>query len=253
MPAAQRLLTIAGMAALACAQQPPSFDVAVIKPADPANARYGMGFSANGKTLTIDGLTPRQIIREAYGVFPDQVSAGPSLVNSGWIDSQSYDITAKAEGEAPITREQSNLMFRQLLFDRFDLKIHRETKPITVYSLVVEKNGPKLKTGGAAGPYLSGPAPGRLVGTRASMAFLARALGGSLGRPVIDDTGLNGQYDFTLSWSPDDVRARNAEAADPSGPSLFTALQDQLGLKLESKKAPVEVIVIDHIGKPSPN
>jgi uncharacterized protein (TIGR03435 family) len=180
------------------------------------------------------------------GVLPDEVSVPPSAATGGWIDSQRFDISAKSEGHGPVDKEQSNLMLRQLLADRFGLVFHRETKELVVYSLVVGKNGPKLKEGGTEGPYLSGLAPGKLVGTRASMASLTRALSRSLGRPVKDETGLRGQYDFTLVWSPDD-------AADASGPSLFTAVQDQLGLRLESKKAPVETIVIDHLGTPSPN
>ncbi len=246
----------AGMAALATtawSQQPPLFDVSVIKPADLTNTRVGMGFGPDGRTLTVDGLTVMQIIREAYGVLPDEVSVRPSAATGGWIDSQRFDISAKSEGHGPVEKEQSNLMLRQLLADRFGLIFHRETKELVVYSLVVGKNGPKLKEGGTTegpspgGPYLSGPAPGKLVGTRASMASLTRALSRSLGRPVNDETGLHGQYDFTLSWAPDDA------GADASGPSLFTAVQDQLGLKLESKKAPVETIVIDHISTPSPN
>jgi uncharacterized protein (TIGR03435 family) len=238
---------IATLASVIWCQQPPSFDVSVIKPADPANTRFGMGFGPDGRTLTVDGLTVIQIIREAYGVLPDEVSVRPSAASGGWIDSQRFDISAKSEGHGPVDKEQSTLMLRQLLADRFGLVIHRETKELIVYSLVVGKNGPKLKEGGTEGPYLSGPAPGKLVGTRASMASLTRALSRSLGRPVNDETGLHGQYDFTLSWTPDEA------AADTTGPSLFTAFQDQLGLKLESKKAPVETVVIDHIATPSPN
>jgi len=237
---------MATLATLAWSQQPPLFDVAVIKPADPTNTRFGLGFSPDGRTLAVDGLTVMQIIREAYGVLPDEVTVRPSAATGGWIDSQRFDISAKSEGHGTVDKEQSNLMLRQLLADRFGLVFHRETKELVVYSLVVGKNEPKLKEGGTEGPYLSGPAPGKLVGTRASMASLTRALSRSLGRPVNDETGLHGQYDFTLVWSPDD-------AADSSGPSMFTAVQDQLGLRLESKKAPVETIVIDHLGAPSPN
>ncbi len=243
---------MAALATFAWCQKPLSFDVSVIKPADAANTRFGMGFGPDGRTLTVDGLTVIQIIREAYGVLPDELSVRPSAASGGWIDSQRFDISAKSEGHGPLAKEQSNLMLRQLLADRFGLVFHRETKELIVYSLVVGKNGPKLKEGGTGsspgqGPYLSGPAPGKLVGTRASIASLTRALSRSLGRPVNDETGLHGQYDFTLSWTPDDA------AADASGPSLFTAVQDQLGLRLESKKAPVETIVIDHIATPSPN
>jgi uncharacterized protein (TIGR03435 family) len=142
-------------------------------------------------------------------------------------------------------------MLQQLLADRFALRLHRETKEITIYSLIVGKNGPKLKEGGSAGPYLSRPSPGRLAGQRASMSSLASALAGNLGRPVIDNTGLKGGYDFSLEWTAD--AAPDAVPADTSGPSLFTALQDQLGLRLESKKAPIEVLIIDRAEKPSPN
>jgi uncharacterized protein (TIGR03435 family) len=244
------------LATVAWCQQPPSFDVAVIKPADPANTRFGMGFGPDGSTLTVDGLTVIQMIREAYGVLPDEVTVRPSAATGGWFDSERFDISAKSEGRGTVAKEQSNLMLRQLLADRFGLVFHRETKELVVYSLVVGKNGPKLKEGGTVSPdqppYLSGPAPGRLVGTRASMASLTRALSRSLGRPVNDETGLRGQYDFTLVWSPDDANVTGS-AGDASGPSLFTAVQDQLGLRLESKKAPVETIVIDHLGAPSPN
>lgn len=105
-------------------------------------------------------------MRLVYGVFPDQVAASPSLANSGWIESVGYDISAKSEGDELVGREQSSLMLRQLLADRFALRFHRETKDLAVYSLVPGKNGPKLSNGGAAGPYLSRPAPGKLVGTR---------------------------------------------------------------------------------------
>jgi uncharacterized protein (TIGR03435 family) len=97
---------------------------------------------------------------------------------------------------------------------------------LVIYALVVGKSGPKLKEGGTEGPYLSAPVPGRLIGTRASMASLTRALSRSLGRPVNDETGLSGQYDFTLPWSPDDGNMPGG-VADATGPSLFTALQDQ--------------------------
>ena len=238
---------IATLATVAWSQQPPSFDVSVIKPADLTNTRVGLGFGPDGRTLTVDGLTVIQIIREAYGVLPDELSVRPAAATGGWINSERFDISAKSEGHGPVDKVQSNLMLRQLLADRFGLVFHRETKELVVYSLVVGKNGPKLKETVTEKPYLSGPAPGKLVSTGASMASLSRSLSRSLGRPVNDETGLRGQYDFTLSWAPDEI------VGDIAGPSLFTEVQDQLGLKLESKKAPVETIVIDHIGTPSPN
>jgi uncharacterized protein (TIGR03435 family) len=122
-------------------------------------------------------------------------------------------------------------MLQQLLAQRFALQVHHEKKEITVYSLTVAKGGPKLNPPGTAGPYLSRPAPGKFAGQKTTMASLARALGGVLGRPTIDDTGVTGGYDFALTWSPNEL-----ESSDSTGPSLFSALQEQLGLKLESKK-----------------
>lgn len=211
-----------------------------------------MGFSANGRSLTIDGLTLMQIVRNAYGVFPAQVSTAPLISNLKWIDSQRYDITAKAEGDEPLGKAQSTTMLQQLLADRFALRLHRESKVMVVHALMRGKNGLKLTKGGAAGPYLSRPAPGTLIGQNASMASLVAALGGYLGRPVIDETGLKGGYDFSVEWAPDE-NAPDSARVDPSRPSVFTALQDQLGLKLESKKSAVEVLVIDSAEKPSPN
>ena len=248
-----RILALAVLPILIFGQAPPSFDVAVIKPADPANNRLGMGFGPNGRTLTVDGLTVLGMVRLAYGLFADQLVLNPSLTNiSSWADSDRFDILAKSEGTAPVSRDQQNAMFQQLLGARFGLKIHRDKKEITIYSLVAGKNGPKMKQGEAAAPYLSAPAPGRLVGTKASMASLASALGGRLGRPVFDDTGLAGGFDFSLSWVPDGMGGDPA-VSDASGPSIFTALQDQLGLRLESKKAPVDVIVVDAVERPSVN
>src|SRR5262249_36808575 len=149
-------------------------------------------------------------------------------------------------------REQQNAMFQQLLIDRFGLKIHREKKETSVYSLEIGRNGPKMKEGGAESPYLSAPAPGKLVGTKASMASLANSLGSRLNRPVLNNTGLTAGYDFTLTWVPDGM-GNDAAVPEASGPSVFTALQDQLGLKLESKKALLDVIVVDRIEKPSGN
>jgi uncharacterized protein (TIGR03435 family) len=229
----------------ALAQQ---FDVSVIKPADPANTRNGMGFGPNGRTVTVDGLTLRQIAREAYNVFPSQMIVNPALPNSGWIDSDRYDISGKTDGDTPVSKEIQNRMLQQLLAQRFALQVHHESLEITIYSLTIAKNGLKLNPPGTGGPYLSGPAPGKLIGQQTTMASLARALGGVLGRPTLDDTGVTGGYDFALTWAPNEL-----ESADSTGPSLFSALQEQLGLKLESKKAPMDVIVIDHAEKPSAN
>lgn len=243
-----RLVVIVSIPAL-FAQQPPAFDVAAIKPADPSSKRFGMGFSANGRTMTVDGLNLEQMIRMAYGVTPDRMSVSPLLTNAGWIHSDPYDINAKSEAATPAGKDEQNRMFQQLLADRFGVKVHLEQKEVLVYSLVVGKNGPKLSPGGPVSPYISRPAPGKFVGTNASMGSLAGALGGQLGRPSVDDTGLQGGFDFTLTWTPDNPDT----AGDTTGPSLFSALQDQLGLKLETKKLMMDAIVVDQARKPSEN
>ncbi|HVV45043.1 MAG TPA: TIGR03435 family protein, partial [Bryobacteraceae bacterium] len=158
-------------------------------------------------------------------------------------------INAKAEGPEPLSKQQQDELFRQLLSDRFHVQVHHEKKEMTVYSLQVGKKGPKFSPGGSAGPYLSRPAPGKLVGQKASMGSLVSSLTGVLGRPVIDDTGLTGGFDFTLTWTPETA----GRPADTPGASLFSALEDQIGLKVESKKAPMDVIVVDQAQKPSAN
>jgi uncharacterized protein (TIGR03435 family) len=237
------------IAVLLGAQPRAGFDVASIRPADPNSNRFGMGFSANGRTLTVNGLNLAQMVAMAYHVRAEELSLAPSLENAGWIHSDHYDISAKAEGAEPLTKPQSDQLFQELLADRFGVQLHHEQKEMTVYSLQTGKNGPKLSPGGAAGPYLSRPAPGKLVGQKASMGSLAASLTGAFRRPVIDDTGLTGGFDFTLTWTPDTPDG----PADISGVSLFSALQDQLGLKVESKRAPRDTIVLVRARNPSAN
>jgi uncharacterized protein (TIGR03435 family) len=172
-------------------------------------------------------------------------------------------------------------MVRLLLAERFKLSVGHGTKEFPVYALVVAKNGPKLqqqKPGGnyangikgpnglAMGPHTLGMRPGQLTGQGVSMAELIMILSQQLERIVLDQTGLKGNYDFTLQWSPDQTSSAivqgpeggkpvvdNTPPPESSGPSIFTAIQEQLGLKLESTKGPVDVLVIEHIERPSEN
>jgi len=174
-------------------------------------------------------------------------------------------------------------MLQELLADRFNLPLHRETKGFPVYGLVIAQSGPKLHkskpgdtySNGAKGPdgLPLGPGPhvmrftgGQLICQGVPVAFLARELSRQLRGTVLDKTGLNGNYDFTLQWTPDESEARmfrgtedgqqgteNTPSLESSGPSIFTAIQEQLGLKLESQNGPVDVLVIDHVEKPSEN
>jgi uncharacterized protein (TIGR03435 family) len=143
-------------------------------------------------------------------------------------------------------------MVRKLMADRFQLKFHYEKRELPVYLLTVAKGGPKLKKGDPNEPAGLGGGPGNLGATNATMADLAELLAhGFLDRPVIDQTGLAGKFDLRLTWTPDEMQAATQSADAP--PGLFTAIQEQLGLKLVSTKAPADVIVIDHVEKPSAN
>ncbi|HEY6250018.1 MAG TPA: TIGR03435 family protein [Candidatus Angelobacter sp.] len=252
----------------------PSFEVASIKPnkADDQRMMFRMtpdGFSASGVPLKL-------LIEFAYNIKDFQISGGP-----GWIDSERYDIDAKMD-EANIEAikkmprdqavEQRRLMVQSLLADRFKLKVTHSNKELPIYALVVAKNGPKLVQAADTSSAPGGPGPqsqlrftpGELSGTGIRMSGLANQLSREIGRKVVDKTGLQGNYDFTLHWTPDRPAdgpggpgsagaPGDAPAPDSSGPSVFTALQEQLGLKLESQKGPVETLIIDSIEKPSEN
>jgi bla regulator protein blaR1 len=250
-------LTIAPLA------RPQQFEVASIKPADPNT--HGMRVQmAPGGRLTASGVTVKFLIQQAYNVKDFQITGGP-----GWIGSDRYDISTKAEGEGQITPEQLRPMMQALLADRFKLTFHRETKEMPVYALVVGKNGPKMHESerhedaeGRGGTQIR-MSRGQITAQAMSMAMLANQLSNRLGRNVLDKTGLTGNYDFTLEFTPEGMqpmgmppREGGADAPPPvdsPGPSIFTAVQDQLGLKLESQKGPVEILILDRIERPSEN
>jgi uncharacterized protein (TIGR03435 family) len=216
-----------------------------------------------GGGLTATGVTLKMLISVAYGVLAYQISGGPA-----WIGTERWDIEAKTDGvQGRLPRDQSNALLRALIEDRFQLKARRESKEIPIYALVVAKNGPKLK------PNPDDPTkakPSAMLGggsgtfTNSSMAVLAERLSEQLGRPVIYHTDLKGGYDFTLEWTPAPgegsaeaiglpPRAEPPSAGDSNGPSIFTALQDQLGLKMESTKGPADILIIDQVERPSEN
>jgi uncharacterized protein (TIGR03435 family) len=292
---------------------PLSFEVASIKPSA-GDGRTVMVQMAPGGRYTASGVTVKLLIQQAYDVRDFQISGGPS-----WLTSERYDIVAKAETNA--NRDQIKLMLQSLLKERFNLVLHRETRQLPIYALVVGKNGHKLHLseiqpseqpaaappnapqsgprvalggvaqgggaqagraggvaggigggaggggGAAGGPQRAGSmmrmGRGQLSAEMAPIAALVNMLSQQLGRPVLDQTGLTGSFDFKLEWTPDETqRGLGLEGEKPpgeiappgeSGPSIFTAVQEQLGLKLESAKGPVEILVIDRIERPSEN
>ena len=165
----------------------------------------------------------------------------------GWAESAGFDIEAKAgESAGEVPHEQVLKMIQALLADRFQLTMHRETRQLPVYNLVIGKGGATMKMADSNAEPTRTTMMGELVTQKMSMTMLANVLVFELQRPVIDATGLKGDFAFRLEWS------RGPGESD-AGPSLFTAVQEQLGLRLESAKGPVEVVVIDHVEKPSEN
>jgi uncharacterized protein (TIGR03435 family) len=181
-----------------------------------------------------------------------------------WVASENYDVFAQPDGKGEPSFTQWQSMVRKLMADRFQLKIHFEKRELSVYTLAVAKAGPKMTRSqgdpGASAGLGFGP-PGNFGATNATMADFAGAMGQAvLDRPVVDRTGLTARFDFKLTWTPDDSQFgavggyRPPAAENPDAPpDLFTAIQEELGLKLLSTRAPVDVLVIDRIERPSAN
>jgi uncharacterized protein (TIGR03435 family) len=249
----------------------PAFEVASIRPSIADNDLRNFLISPN--RFRVENGTVASLIRFAYNIkSDDQLPKEPR-----WIGSDKFAIDAKiADAQAEALKsllpdqkfEQYRLMVRSLLLDRFKLQVKRETKELPVFALVVSKGGPKPTLARVSQdeppqrmPTLGGGSRGALKGGAVSMALFSEWLSGRDdigGRVVIDQTGLTGIYDFTLDWTPDETRnAASNEACegqqDATGASILTAMQEQLGLKLEPERAKVEVLVIDHVERPSEN
>jgi len=229
----------------------PEFEVASIKRQTFTGQGF-VGIRLSGNRLQAEHQSLGGLITYAYGIEGFQLSGGPPWVYSSNLnDPEMYEVSAKAEGETAPSPEQFRQMLKTLLTDRFQLNLHRETKDLPAYELVLAKTGSKLKDAtadpNAQTNWISGRAIERYSAKKRSMTDLAFVLRSQTGRPVLDKTGLTGRYDFELQWAPD------PPSPDATAPSIFTAVQEQLGLKLESVRAPFDVWVIDHAEKPSGN
>jgi uncharacterized protein (TIGR03435 family) len=242
----------------------PAFEVAAIKPNKSGGGRSSSGFN-NGR-FTAENISLKILIQyDAYVIPEAQILGGPD-----WLTSQRFNIDAKvddatAERMEKLPYEQRNQLrhqlVQQLLADRFKLAVHWEHKELPVYALVVEKTSTGIHPAKDPNKDSRSSSNGKLTDEGVTMTDLAeqmtQILNRELGRVVIDKTGLQGKYDLALTWSPDNHSANftnaSADNAAPLGPSIFTAVKEQLGLKLESTKASVEVLVIDHIEAPSEN
>jgi uncharacterized protein (TIGR03435 family) len=236
----------------------PAFEVVSIKPTEGQPTNSGFRRAAGG-VLNATNVSVRFLIEYAYGVRDDQISGGPA-----WLDSARYEVLAKpggdsdSAGRAPQgdSAKLIKLRTQSLLADRFHVVLHRETKELPVFTLIVDKKGTKGLRESTAGKTDFVSNGHHLDCQHVSMAvFAAEFLAHQTGRSVTDQTGLGGNFDFTLDWAPDDAPppTADAQAAAVQFPPLLLALQQQLGLRLEAHKGPVEVLVIDHAEKPAAN
>jgi uncharacterized protein (TIGR03435 family) len=252
----------------------PQFEVASIKPAAPDAQGNFFRFMPGGG-VNISNMNLKEMIMFAWRMQPFQVSGGPS-----WLGSERFDVTAKSDH--PPKDGERQLMLQQLLEERFKLTIRQETKELPIYALVLARKdgklGPRLvesKEGDCRVPDPASPGPPpqgsvncgqqimnpqRLSASSVPVGNITPMLSRILGRTVIDRTGLTAKYNITMEWTPDESLAMQPPpdapklpAADGAGPTIFTALMEQLGLKLEAQKGPVEVIVVERAEKPTEN
>jgi len=235
----------------------PSFEVATIKPSQPD--RPGRAFLWRGGRFATFNTTLTALIGFAYDVQDKQIIGAQD-----WMNTDKFDIEAKPDTPGTPSREQMRTMLEKLLADRFQLKFHSDKKELPAYVLTVIKTGPKMKkndTDPNGLPGLFFRQLGDLNVRNATMGdFVHLMQSAVLDRPVVDETELAGKWDFELKWTPDDsqfggmgMRPPPPSDAPEAPPPFFTAIQEQLGLKLDSGKAQVDVMVIDHVEKPSPN
>jgi uncharacterized protein (TIGR03435 family) len=265
---------------------PQSFEVASVKENKSGEGFVRFGVQPGGR-FTATNVTLRELIRTAYQLQNFQLVDVPN-----WAESNRYDIVAKAPSELPFGPPGSGpgplqFMMQALLAERFNLKAHRETQEMAIYALVMARAdgrpGPNLRPaaadcaalaaarrGGGPPPAAFAPGermqcgmrmgPGQLSAGSMSMTQFANSLAPQVSRVVLDRTGLTGNFDFEMTWTPDRMPQGNPPPGapelppvDPNGPSIFTALQEQLGLKLDSTRGPVEVLVIDSVSQPTPD
>lgn len=212
-----------------------------------------VGSRLSGPNFMAEAMSPDNLITYAYDLKSYQVSGVPSWADSQNLGCDRYDVNAKAEGDSALKMDQARAMVQSLLAERFHLQFHREMKDTPVYALVIAKGGHKLKehTSDEPGGLRMGRPNGiEVTSTGSPVSLLVSQLtkGNGVDRIVVDRTGLTGNYDYKLTWS-----ALAAVRNDSDAVTIFTALQEQLGLRLEPQRAPIEVLVVDHIEKPTEN
>jgi uncharacterized protein (TIGR03435 family) len=240
-------ILIAAIAALVlpcyASAQTPAFEVASIHPNVSGSPNTNLDMEGGRFTMVNGSL--KTLIRNAYDILGFQLAGEPN-----WLDAERYDIVATTTTVTTYGSEQFRFLLGSLIADRFAVRVHWETRESSVFVLTVDKGGPRIRAAdGDQRPSImtnKGSGKGRMKGTRKPIAILASNLGNQLGRFVIDKTDLAGDYDWLLEWSLDPT-------ADSTEPSLFTAVREQLGLRLTAQKGPMPVLVIDNVSKPSEN
>ncbi len=234
------------------------FEVATIKPS--GTAQQGHGFNVTARELLARNTSLADLITFAYGLHPSQVSG-----LAGWAETERYDIVALLPRGGEPTDPQLLTMLQNLIQSRFNLVFHREKRELSVYAIRIGKGGPagvKMVKNDTSGVGVSPQGLGRISFRGTTMANLASTLQlRVLDRPVVDQSGTTDRFDFTLNWTPDEFQFPAASAAQRSAaaagadslPDLFTAIQEQLGMKLESAKAALDVLVVDGVSRPSDN
>ena len=225
----------------------PRFEVASVKPTPADQYNGSSGVTTRHDRLTANRVTLKRCIMGAYGVGPNQVVGGPP-----WLDSDRFEIAAKADHLVD-NDAVFMAMLQTLMAERFKLAIHRETRTMEALVLEVARNGLKLEKA-EGGDSNTDSSHGRIDARATDMSLFAQLLSRAMAVPVVNETGLDGAFNFKLEWSADaDKPVKPGENAADSGPSIFTALQQQLGLRLQARKTPVDVLVIDHAERPSEN
>ncbi len=226
----------------------PSYEVATIKPSDPDDGKSG--FHTMGHRLFLENEPMDRLIAFAYAIHPKQIVDGPE-----WFSKDRYDINGVPDIDGQPSVQQQREMLQKLLAERFGLKFQRAKRDLSIFAITVAKGGPKLAASKSdPNSLLDQTGSGNGVEqmwkfTNNSMADFAQGMQYFLDRPVVDETGLKGRFDFKLEWTMDGSLNNDPKAP----PGLFTAVQEQLGLKIEGTKGPADVLVIDHVERPSAN
>ena len=242
------------------APRPLEYEVSSIRPNPGGDFPYTFHIEPNG-TLAATGITLKRLMMTGYRHQGYRIVGGPA-----WVDSQRWDVRAKSSLSRAVTGDESSQMLRTMLAERFQIHIHSETRSLPIYELVVDRKGSKLRrVDGSKTKLRIETANGLIRFTKATTATFASQLGYALGQPVINKTGISGEFSFDLEWTPvpgEDggpaTSGLSPETPEPppaiaDGPSIFTAITEQLGLRLESGRGPVEVLVIDSAEKPDAN